>query len=80
MAAAVRGAEKLPQPFVAEYQHRIGLDHQLRPFVAYALSLQLLRREQMQEILLAVALDPLLRMGWSEQLSPLRSAVEAALI
>jgi hypothetical protein len=37
--------------------------------------LQLLRLEQMQEILLAVALDPLLRVGRAEQLPPLRPAV-----
>jgi hypothetical protein len=73
-AAALR-AEQLLHPFVAEHQHRIGLDHQLRPFVTHPPRLQLLRREQMQEILLAVALNPLFRVGWSEQLPPLRPAV-----
>ncbi len=65
-AAAALRAEQLLQPFIAEHQHRIGLNHQLRPFVAHAPRLQLLRREQMQEILLAVALYPLLRMGRAE--------------
>jgi hypothetical protein len=74
-AAAALRAEQLLQPFIAEHQHRIGLDHQLCPFVAHAPRLQLLRREQMQEILLAVALDPLLRVGRAEQLTPLWSAV-----
>ncbi len=78
-AAAALRAEQLLQPFVAEHQHRIGLDHQLRPFVAHAPRLQLFRREQMQEILLAVALDPLLRVDRAEQLPPLRPAVAAGL-
>jgi hypothetical protein len=79
-AATALRAEQLLQPFVAEHQHRIGLDHQLRPVVAHAPSFQLFRREQMQEILLPVALDPLLRMGWAEQLPLLRPAVTAGLI
>jgi hypothetical protein len=78
-AAAALRAEQLLQPFVAEHQHRIGLDHQLRPFVAHAPRLQLLRREQMQEILLAVALNPLFRVGRAEQLPPLGPAVPARL-
>jgi hypothetical protein len=65
-AAAALRAEQLFQPFVAEHQHRIGLDHQLCPFVAHPPRLQLLRREQMQEKLLPVALNPLLRVGRAE--------------
>ncbi len=78
-AAAALRAEQLLQPFIAEHQHRIGLNHQLCSFVAHAPCLQLLRREQMQKILLAVPLDPLLRVGRAEQLTPLWSAVAAGL-
>ncbi len=74
-AAAALRAEQLLKPFIAEHQHRIGLDHQLCPFVAHPPRLQLLRREQMQEILFAVALNPLFRVGRAEQLTPLRPAV-----
>ncbi len=79
VAAAALRTKKLFQPLVAEHQHRIGLDHQLCPFVAQAPRLQFLRREQMQEILLAIALYPLLRVGRAEQLPPLRPAVSAGL-
>ncbi len=80
VAAAAWGAEKLLQPIVAKYHHRIGPDHEVRPFVAYALRFQLFRREQMQEILLAVTLVPIVGMCWAEQLPPLRTAFAAALI
>ncbi len=79
-AAAALRAEQLLQPFVAEHQHRIGLDNQLRPFVGHSPQFQLFLREQMKEILLPVAFDSLLRMGWAEELPPLRPAVAAALI
>jgi len=64
-------AEQLLQPFIAEYQHRVSLDHQLGPSVAHAPFPQLLRREQVEVILLAIALDSLLWMGWAEQLTPM---------
>lgn len=44
-------APQLLQPFVRKDQHRIGLDHQPRPFVAHPPLLEFLGREQMQEIL-----------------------------
>jgi hypothetical protein len=48
--------------------------------VAHASRFQLLLREQMEKILLPVALNPLLRVGWAEQLPPLRPAVAAGSI
>jgi len=68
--AALR-AEQLLQPFIAEHKHRVGLNHQLSLSVAHAPFLQLLRREQVQEIFLAVAFDALPGMGRAEQLAPL---------
>jgi len=74
-AAAALRAEQLLQPFIAEHQHRVGLNHQLSLAVAHAPLL--LRREQVEVVLLAIALDPLLRMGWAEQLTPLGPTVPA---
>ncbi len=76
-AAAALRAEQLLEPFVAEYQHGISLDDQLRPFLTHSPRLQLFWCKQMQEILLPVAIDPLLRMGWAEELPPFRPAVAA---
>ncbi len=56
-AAAALRAEQLLKPFVAKHQKRIGLDYQPRPLVAHSPSLQLLWPKQMQEKLLAVALN-----------------------
>jgi len=74
-AAAALWAEQLLQPFIAENQHRVGLKHQLGLSVAHTPLLQLLWRQQVQKILLAIALNALLRMGWAEQLSPLRPSI-----
>ena len=71
--ASALGAEQLFQPFVAEHQHRIGLDHQLGGFIAHPPHLELLRCEQMQEIFFAVAFDSLLQVGRAEQFPPLRA-------
>ena len=71
-AAAALRAEQFLQPFVAQHQHRVGINHQLRPPVAHAPGLEFLRREQVQEILASIALDALLRVRRAEQLPPLR--------
>ena len=76
-ARAALRAEQLLQPLVAEHQHGVGLDHQLGRFVGHAPGFELLRAQQVQEVLLAVALDPLIRMPRTEQLSPFWSAVSA---
>ena len=68
-------AEQLLKPFVAEYQHWIGLDHELGGFMRHAPGLELFRLEQMQKVLLAIAFNPLLGMGWAKQLPLLRPAV-----
>ena len=39
--------------------------------------LLILALQQVQEVLLAIALDPLLRVGWAAQLASARSAVSA---
>ena len=67
-ARAALRAKQLLQPLIAEHKHRIGLDHQLRVLVAHAAGFQLIRAQHMQEILLAVALDPLLGVGRAKQL------------
>ena len=66
-AAAALRAEQLLQPFVAQHQHRIGTEDQLRFFGIDAPLLQLLRLQQMQVVLLAAALDQLIWMGRAEQ-------------
>ena len=58
MAPAARAALRaiqLLKPFVAEYQHWIGLDHELGGFMRHAPGLELFRLEQMQKVLLAIA-------------------------
>ena len=78
MAPATRAAlraEQLLKPFVAEYQHWIGLDHQLGGFVRYTPGLELFRLEQMQKVLLAIAFDALLGVGRAKQLPFLGPAV-----
>jgi len=69
-AAAALRTEQLLQPFIAEHQYRIGLNQQLRLAVAHAPLLQLLRRDQVQEIFFAVAFNVLVRMCRAEQLAP----------
>ncbi len=73
--AAAGRAEQLLQPFVAEHQHRVGLDHQPRFLVAHAPLLELLGGEQVQKVLAAVAQQALLGVGRAEQLPPARPAV-----
>ena len=63
-------AEQLLQPFIAQHQYGIGIDHKLCAFVAHATGFEFCRREQVQEILAPIPLDPLLWMGWAEQLTP----------
>ena len=65
-AATALRVEQLLEPFIAEHHHRVSLDHQLGLAEAHPPFPQLLRREQVEVILLAIALDPLLRMGWAE--------------
>ena len=72
MAAAADVAlreEQLLQTFVARHQHRVGLEHQLRPPGCHAQLLQLLRAQLVQEIRLALALDPLLPASLVDDLS-----------
>ena len=74
-AVAALGAEQFFEPLVAQHQHRVGIDDQLRFSGIHASLLQLLRLQQMQVILLAVALDPLVRVSRAEQLTFFGSAV-----
>ena len=76
-AAAFR-TEQLLQPFVAQDKYRIGVDDQLRFLGLHAPLLQLFWLQQMQVILLAVALDELFGMGWAEQLPFFGAAVAAS--
>ena len=46
-AAAALRAEQLLQPFIAEHQHRIGLNHEQGPLVVHAALPQFLRLEEM---------------------------------
>lgn len=78
MAPAARAAlraEQLLKPFVAQHQHRIGLDHKLCGLVRHTPGLELFRLEQVQEVLLAMPFDALLGVGWAKQLPFLGSAV-----
>ena len=70
-------AEQLLKPFVAEYQHWLGLDHQLGGFVGHPPRPELLGAQQMQEKLLAIALKALLGVGGAEELPFLRPSVAA---
>ena len=74
-ATAAFRAEQLLQPLVAENQHRVGVNDQLSFFGVHPPLLQLLWLQQMQVVLLAVALDQLFGMGWAEQLPFLGSTV-----
>ena len=76
-AMAALRAEQLLQSFVAENQHRVGMDDQLSFFGLHPSLLQLLRLQQMQVVLLAVALDGLIRMGRAEQFTLLGAPVAA---
>ena len=67
-AAALR-AEELLEPFVAEDKHRIGINDQLCCLSAYSPLLKLVGLQQVQVVLLAGALDQLLRMSRTEQIS-----------
>ena len=73
-AGAAGRAEELLEPLIAQHQHRICLDHQPGLLIGHAPGLKLLSGEQVQEILLAVALNSLLRMGRAEELAPLGPA------
>ena len=77
VAATALGAEQFLQPFVAQHQHGVGIEDQLRLLGIDAALLQLLRLQQMQKVLLAVALDALLRVGRTKQLPFLGAAVAA---
>ena len=65
VASALRAVELL-QPFVADHQHWVSIDHQSRPLVAHAPGFELFEIEYMQEILFAVTGYLLGRMGWTE--------------
>ena len=73
-AGAAGRAEELLEPLIAQHQHRICLDHQPGLLIGHAPGLKLLSGEQVQEVLLAVALNSLLRMGRAEELAPLGPA------
>lgn len=74
VAAAALRAEQLLEPLIAQHQHRIGVDDQPCLSVVDSPLLELLRGEEMQEILPAVALDPLVRMDRAEQLPTPRTS------
>ena len=74
-AMAAFRAKQFLQPFVAEDQNRIGMDDHLRFFGFHSPLLQLLWLQQMQVVLLAVALDELIRMGRAEQFTLLGAPV-----
>ena len=76
-AMAAFRAEQLLQPFVAEDQNRIGVNDQLSFFGVHPPLLQLLWLQQMQVVLLAVALDELIGMGRAEQFTLLGAPVAA---
>jgi hypothetical protein len=65
---------QLFQPLVVQHQHRIGLNHQPRPFIRHAPLAQFLGREQVKKVAAAVATDPLLRVGRTQQLAGSPSA------
>ena len=69
--ATTNWAEQLFKKLVADHQHRIGLDHQLGSLIRHASGLELLAGEQVQEVLPAIALDALLRVGRAAKLPPL---------
>ena len=77
-AAAALRAEQLLQPFVAEHQNGIGLDHQPGPSPTHPPLAQLLGAEQVQKVLAAIALDPLLRVGGTEQFAATAAQAGAA--
>jgi hypothetical protein len=72
-AAAALWAEQLLKPFMAQHQHRVGLNHQAGPLVGHAPLLKLLRAQQVQKILLAVAFDALFWVGGAKQFTPARA-------
>ena len=74
-AAAALGAEQFFEPLVAQHQHGVGIDDQLCFFGIHPTLLELLRLQQMQVVLLTVALNPLLRMGRAEQFTFFWAAV-----
>ena len=74
-AASTLGAEQLFEPFVTKHQHRLGIEDELRFLGVDAALLQLLGLQQMQVVLLSVALDHLLRMSRAEQLPLFWAAV-----
>jgi len=65
---AALGTKQLLQPFIAQHQHRVRLNDQLRLLVRHSPSTQFLGMEEMQKIFPPVPLDALLRMGWAKQL------------
>ena len=60
VALAANRAEQLLQPFITEHQHWVSIDNELCLFCAYTPLLELLGLQQMEVILFAIALDPLL--------------------
>ena len=70
-------AEQFLQLLVAQHQHAVRLDIQSDSLVGHAPRTELHRAQQVQEVLLAVALDPLIRVCWSVKLALARSADSA---
>lgn len=69
--------EELFKPFITEDQHRVSLNQQTRFFIIQAPLLELLRREEVEEILLAIAFNALLGMGWTAQVTTERALTAA---
>jgi len=66
-------AKQLLQPFIAEHQHWVSMEHQLGSLFRHAPLLEFFHAQQVQKVFAAVALDPLVRVGWAKKLPPLRS-------
>lgn len=66
VAVSALRAKQLFQRFVAEHQNRVGIDHEMRFLGGDAALFKLFGLQEVQVVLLAVALHQLLRMGWAE--------------
>ena len=76
-AAPTLRAEKFFQPLMTQNQHGIGVDDQSRLFLWHTTSAELLRRQQMEKILLSIAVDQLTWMGRAEKLASPDAATAA---
>jgi len=69
--------EKFFQPLMTQNQHGIGVDDQSCLFLWHATSAELIRRQQMEKILLSIAVDQLPWMGRAEKLTSPDAATAA---